>query len=71
MLLVVLFIEFECCVQYKEKNVHMQGKTGVTAIPRTDHLVGLVVRRLPREQKIPGLNSACTGIFGGSSHTSD
>ena len=36
-----------------------------------DHLVGLVVRRQPREQKIPGLNPACGGIFSGSSHTSD
>ena len=36
-----------------------------------DHLVGLVVRRPPRERKIPGLNPACGGIFSGSSHTSD
>ena len=36
-----------------------------------DHLVGLVVRRLPRERKIPGSNPACAGIFSGSSHTSD
>ena len=34
-------------------------------------LVGLVVRRPPRERKIPGSNPACTGIFSGSSHTSD
>ena len=34
-------------------------------------LVGLVERRPPRERKIPGLNPACTGIFSGSSHTSD
>ena len=34
-------------------------------------LVGLVVRRLPRERKIPGSNPACSGIFWGSSHTSD
>ena len=34
-------------------------------------LVGLVVRRPPREQKIPGSNPACDGIFSGSSHTSD
>ena len=34
-------------------------------------LVGLVVRRPPREQKIPGSNPACAGIFPGSSHTSD
>ena len=37
-----------------------------------DHrLVGLVVRRPPRERKIPGSNPACAGIFSGSSHTSD
>ena len=38
----------------------------------TQHrLVGLVVRRPPRERKIPGSNPACAGIFSGSSHTSD
>ena len=36
-----------------------------------DLLVGQVVRRPPRERKIPGSNPACTGIFSGSSHTSD
>ena len=36
-----------------------------------DSLVGLVVRRPPRERKIPGSNPACAGIFSGSSHTSD
>ena len=34
-------------------------------------LVGLVVRRPPRERKIPGSNPAGGGIFSGSSHTSD
>ena len=34
-------------------------------------LVGLVVRRPPRERKIPGSNPACDGIFSGLSHTSD
>ena len=34
-------------------------------------LVGLVVRRPPRERKIPGSNPACARIFSGSSHTSD
>ena len=37
----------------------------------TNRLVGLMVRRPPRERKIPGLNPACAGIFSGSSHTSD
>ena len=36
-----------------------------------DRLVGQVVRRPPRERKIPGSNLACAGIFSGSSHTSD
>ena len=36
-----------------------------------DCLVGLVVRRSPRERKIPGSNPACAGIFSRSSHTSD
>ena len=36
-----------------------------------NRLVGLVVRRPPRQRKIPGSNPACAGIFSGSSHTSD
>ena len=36
-----------------------------------DRLVGLVVRRLPWERKIPGSNPAYTAIFSGASHTSD
>ena len=36
-----------------------------------DRLVGLVVRRPPRERKIPGSNPACVEIFSGSSHTRD
>ena len=36
-----------------------------------DRLVGLVVRRPPRERKVLGSNPACVGIFSGSSHTSD
>ena len=43
----------------------------VAIIPSTDRLVGLMVRRPPREWKIPGSNPACVGIFSGSSHTSD
>ena len=42
-----------------------------TKPPIPDRLVGLVVRRPPRERKIPGSNPACAGIFSGSSHTSD
>ena len=36
-----------------------------------NRLVGLVVRRPPRERKVPGSNPACAVIFSGSSHTSD
>ena len=34
-------------------------------------LLGLMVRRPPRERTIPGSNPACDGIFSGSSHTSE
>ena len=37
----------------------------------SNRLIGLVVRRPPREWKIPGSNPDCSGIFSGSSHTSD
>ena len=40
-------------------------------LTKADRLVCLVVRRPPRERRIPGSNPACAGIFGGSSHTSD
>ena len=42
-----------------------------TAVTTTHRLVGLVVRRPPRERKVPGSNPVCSGIFSGSSHTSD
>ena len=35
-----------------------------------DCLVGLVVRRPPRERKVSGSNPDCGGIFSASSHTS-
>ena len=35
------------------------------------HIVGLVVKRLPRERKVPGSIPACDEIFLGSIHTSD
>ena len=41
------------------------------AYTRLYRLVGLVVRRPPRERKIPGSNPACVDIFSGSSHTCD
>ena len=40
-----------------------------TLVP--DRLIGLVVRRPPRERKIPSSNPTCAGNFLGSSHTSD
>ena len=40
-------------------------------LQHVDRIVGLEVRRPPRERKIPGSNPACAGIFLGSSHTSD
>ena len=44
---------------------------GIVCFLSVDRLVGQVVRRPPRERKIPGSNPACAGIFSGSSHTSD
>ena len=52
----------ECRSKLKHRDVHRF---------ETNRLVGLVVRRPPREWKIPGSNLACAGIFSGSSHTSD
>ena len=46
--------------------------TATAAAPDApDRLVGLVVRRPPREREVPGSNPASAGIFSGSSHTSD
>ena len=56
----------------------MGGGGGIACRPgcspglHCDRLVDLVVRRPPRERKIPGWNPACAGIFfSGLSHTSD
>ena len=38
---------------------------------RHNRLDGQMVRRPPRERKVPGSNPACARIFSGSSHTSD
>ena len=40
-------------------------------LPQEHRFVGLVVRRPPRERKVPGSNPAWAGIFLGSSHTCD
>ena len=42
-----------------------------SSVSDVHRLVGLVVRRPPRERKVPGSNPAGAGIFSGSSHTSD
>ena len=42
-----------------------------SCVPFTYLLVGLAVRRPPRERKILGSNPACAETFPGSSHTSD
>ena len=48
-----------------------QSITTFISYLKRNRLAGLVVRRPPRERKIPGSNTACAGIFSGSSHTSD
>ena len=53
-------------VQYKQMEINPL----VFTLPR-NRLIGLVVRRPPRERKVPGSNPACSGIFSGPSHTSD
>ena len=52
-------------------SVYMSVCLSVCLSLSLDRLVGLVVRRPPRERKVPGSNPACAGIFSGSSHTSD
>ena len=50
--------------------VHSSVMSKFTLV-RIHRLVVLVVRRPPRERKVPGSNPACAGIFSGSSRTSD
>ena len=63
---------------HAEKTKTLMKQAGTDSQPlviltysESHRLVGLVVRRPPRERKIPGSNPACAGIFPGSSHTSD
>ena len=58
-----------CCSGSLSRSSHTSSDLDIGT--PVDCLVGLVVRRLPREQKIPGSNPACARIFSGSSHTSD
>ena len=53
--------------------LHSPGKVvldGELVSTKRDRLVGLVVRRPPRELKIPGSNRACAANLSESSHTS-
>ena len=66
-LFVCVFVQ--ACLKLQRWNLCFHKS--VEACMLRHRLVGLVVRRPPREQKIPGSNPACDGIFPGSSHTSD
>ena len=48
-----------------------QNHTARFVLRKSYSLVGLVVRRPPRERKVLASNPACAGIFSGSSHTCD
>ena len=55
-----------------QNNPHGASRNQTLDLPLPiHHLVGLVVRRPPRERKVPVSNPARGGIFSGSSHTSD
>ena len=69
LLLLLLLFLFCFLVSITTQNCSKFRVVDPSAVP--DRLVGLVVRRPPRERKIPGSNPACAGIFPGSSHTSD
>ena len=71
-----------CCIGVQSYIcMHCRGQSGrvelqalwllLLFLHKANRLVGLVVRRPPRERKIAGSNPACTGIFSGSSHISD
>ena len=66
----ILFTDFSATITNKE---HTGAETAwIYFVFLSEYrLVGLVVRRPPRERKIPGSNPACDGIFSWSSHTSD
>ena len=69
---VVLIVDFPG--QHHSRSSRPSNNFDSQQVPRPvdrDRLVGLVVRRPPRERKIPGSNPACAGIFSGSSLTSD
>ena len=59
---------FQLCFSVSPPTV---ARPAFLPLPLRNRLVGLEVRRPPRERKIPGSNPACAGIFSGSSHTSD
>ena len=58
-------------VEESSLGIGLKGMYISSVSSERDRPVGLLVRRPPRERKIPGSNPACDGIFLGSSHTSD
>ena len=59
---------FVVCSMFQQQALVSEGPVSTG----WDRLVGQVVRRPPRERKVPGSNPVCGGIFfSGSSHTSD
>ena len=52
-----------------DHNPMVKLKYADSSVDSRYRLVGLMVRRQPRERKIPGSNPACAGIFSGSIHT--
>ena len=63
-------IEKSSCHDREFSGYHQKWVMQMRLIWGNYRLVGLAVRRLPWERKIPGSNPACAGIFSGSSHTS-
>ena len=61
----------QCCSSCSLARTAPVGDGQIGRQSLIDRLFGLVVRRLPRERKIPSSNPACAGSFSGSSHTSD
>ena len=68
-LMLIIFILYGQCSRERIQLKVISKKTVFTGLH--DRLVGLVVRRSPRERKVPGSNPACAEIFPGSRHTSD
>ena len=67
------WVSYWCSTPSHPERLSQGGGKGRKEKPSLNryHLVGLVVRRPPRERKIPGSNPACAGFFSGSNHTRD